>query len=109
MAPSRAALTYLAASLARLPSPQSHYAASWVPIRDRYRSRCLSRPPIATPIRFSPVSIRHGRLYSVDATAVGGAAADDDGGPQPPDYMSEGERGVFEKLKRELEPVELKV
>lgn len=29
--------------------------------------------------------------------------------PEPPDYLSEGERKIFEKIRRELEPVSLQV
>ncbi|KAI9872532.1 MAG: hypothetical protein M1830_001513 [Pleopsidium flavum] len=98
MAPSRAALAYMAAAITRT---RPTYRAAF-----RIRGRCHSSLPRLSQSPLTQPSILYNcsrRLYSA------GTALSGDDGPEPPDYLSDGERLVFDKLKKELGPSKLEV
>ena len=101
MAPSRAALTYMAAAITRTRTPSLYRAAS------RTSGSCpLSIPSVSHHPSLSGGSTlrpRARRLYSTESAGTGA------NGPEPPDYLSDGERLVFEKLMKELGPSRLEV
>jgi hypothetical protein len=97
MAPSRA-LQRCAASLLRTSTnraPRLHAVAAYrtpQPSPLLAYSSLVSAAPVAAPCR---------RLYSQDTQASSA--------PEAPDYLSEGELHVFNKIKAELDPVHLEV
>lgn len=120
MAPSRATPTFLAHALTR---PRLHPRPG--PSCPTSRKGPPSIPTLLSPHSTSPAAVLHStppaavlqppsrRLYSTGPTnppppAESPSKAADDG-PEPPDYLSAGERAVFEKVVRELAPERLEV
>lgn len=97
------------------PAPSTPYRLH----RHHPSTLCLLHSP-SHPVLLRPWSTR---LYSSSTTepppslsstppqssSFPSAADDDDDAPVLPDYLSEGERAVFEKVKRELRPSRLEV
>ncbi|KAH7061085.1 bola protein [Macrophomina phaseolina] len=101
MAPSRAAVSRIAAFAARSTRRCASAASARAPVRltPSYHASSLLAPP--APAR-APVSLR--QCVPAARRAMSIAAA-----PEPPDYLSEGELHVFNKIKDNLVPVRLEV
>lgn len=95
MAPSRALLlsTRLRASPRRLPCPRRTLTTTTTPHRSLLRPAVQpsGHPPRAVPPFFLPA-----RRYATST-------------PEAPDYLNEAELHIFNKIKAELQPVNLEV
>ncbi|KAI9838706.1 MAG: hypothetical protein M1819_005020 [Sarea resinae] len=110
MAPSRASIVFNASSVARitrqsinrrtLTQASSFRRAASVPVRILSPSTCRERH------YSTPSDVVTEAKSAVDAAS---SSPSQEGLPEPPTYLSEGERHVFDKLQQELTPTELEV
>ena len=100
-------------------SPRNSYGAiSWASRRHDAASGLLLHPRSTRRVATSTTTSYNASLlrrsarsqnYSSSSTADAAATPAQSERPEPPDYLDEKERAIFDRLNKELEPVELQV